>query len=258
MNVFRTVAIVLIALCSKQSFATEERYPEDIGDQLASYIEKSGFSGASLITVGDTVVVHEAFGNANWQFSVPNTTGTRFRIASVTKLFTVVMVMQLLEEGKIDLAGTIGSYLPDYDGEGADIVTVYHLLTATSGLDSFEAKGEEVYESRYTSDEILELYCSGPMYSEPGIGFFYNNADFFILGKIVEQLRGTSYADALKEYLLTPLNMSDTGVITSDRIIDKLAYAYDDVGDPPVFINDPLFYIETTVARAQCIRRCTI
>lgn len=213
-------------------------------EQYESILNESGFNGSAIVQVGSEVVHHGSYGYANMQFDVPNDNNTRFRIASVTKLFTVVMMMQLKERGLVQLDGTIGKYLPRYKGEGRDRVTLYHLLTATSGLTAFDVDGEDVYESKLSSEQILTMYCSGPLIEEPGSRFIYNNADFFILGKIIEEITQKTFDEALSELILKPLKMKDTGLVETQKIIKRLAYAYDDVGKPPVVINDPLFYME--------------
>lgn len=81
----------------------------------------------------------KSFGMANFQFAIPNSPDTKFKIASITKLFTAVLIMQLYEAGKLDINATIRTYLPTYTGEGGDKTTIFHLLTATSGIQNSEA-----------------------------------------------------------------------------------------------------------------------
>ena len=96
----------------------------DFNAFLDSYVRDHKFSGTILIQENDRVQYHNSFGFANRQFSIPNTNKTKYKIASITKLFTSVLIMQLFEQGKVDLNSPIKTYLPDYLGNGADKITI--------------------------------------------------------------------------------------------------------------------------------------
>ena len=139
---------------------------------------------------------------ANLPFKVANTNGTKYKIASITKAFTAVLVLQLLEQGKIDLGKPIRTYLPNYAGGGGGRVTVSQLLNHTSGLPNPDKGttmetalkvGVPMYQRPWTSDQLLTEFCSGDLIAEPGKTFDYNNADYIVLGKILEQLHGSTY-----------------------------------------------------------------
>jgi D-alanyl-D-alanine carboxypeptidase len=115
--------------------------------------------------------------------------------------------------------------LPNYTGEAANKVTVFELLTATSGLENMEKNGDVVYEKRYTTDDILNLYCNGKLENDPGKVFNYNNADFVILGKIVESIYGLNFEQALTENIFYPSNMYNTGLLNY-KVIIGLAQSY--------------------------------
>lgn len=100
----------------------------------AAYAREHGYSGTVLIRQGRQPAYRESFGLANRAFRQPNTPQTRYRIASITKAFTAVLVLQLAEQGKLDLQQTIRHYLPGYSGNGGDRVTLHQLLNHTSGL----------------------------------------------------------------------------------------------------------------------------
>lgn len=221
---------------------------------IDSFARKNNFNGTILIEQNSKAVYKKSFGFANFAFKVPNTTDTKYKVASITKAFTSVLILQLYEEGKIDLETPIITYLPDYKGSAGDKVSVKELLNMTSGirnmddgvtLESALKSGIPQYQLPHTSDEMLASYCSDTLVSKPGTRFDYNNADYIILGKIIERITGKTYEESLKEKILKPLHMSNSGMVSQEKIIDKLAdtYFYRDTSktltnDLPVYISN--------------------
>src|SRR4051812_22876853 len=102
-----------------------------------TFAREHDFSGTILVHESATRKYARSFGSADRAFNVPADSNTRYRIASITKLFTSALILQLRDEGKLDLNGSIRKYLPDYAGEGADDITIHHLLNHTSGLPQY-------------------------------------------------------------------------------------------------------------------------
>lgn len=147
---------------------------------VRQYARAHAFSGTVLVRKGGRTLYHESFGLADRAFGVPVTNGTRFRAASITKAFTAVLVLQLVEQGKVELRAPVSAYLPDYRGEGAGRVSIHHLLNHTSGIENFDQvtsyeaavrTGIESYQLPHTTDELLTKYASGKMVREPGKEF---------------------------------------------------------------------------------------
>jgi CubicO group peptidase (beta-lactamase class C family) len=164
-----------------------------------------------------------------------------------------VLILKLYDEGKIDLNETIGAYLPDYKGEGVNKISIFQLLTATSGLEINEGQengsGESpMYFNYYSIDEIISKYCSGRLINKPGEKWNYNNADYIILGKIIEKISKKSFEDVLSEKILIPLSMTNSGMVANSRVIDNLAYVYQYDQTTKLVSNDPHYYIENYYA----------
>jgi CubicO group peptidase (beta-lactamase class C family) len=181
------------------------------------------------------IVYRGDFGPADRAFGVPVAHDTRFWVASITKTFTAVLVLQLVDEGRLELRAPIRRYLADYAGPGADRVTVHQLLNHTSGLEQYDrvasyeeavAKGMEVYQLPHPPADLLARYASGRLVHAPGTAFDYNNADYVVLGAIVERVTGASYAEALRRRLLDPLGLTATGVMQAQAIVPRLAPTY--------------------------------
>lgn len=220
---------------------------------ITDYTKRHDFNGTILIQQDGKKIYNKSFGIANFQFNIRNTNETKYKIASITKLFTSVLIMQLVEQEKIDLNKSINTYLPNYKGAGAGKVKVFNLLTATSGIESNEKdrRGDGIpamYARPYSTDELLNLFCSGKLENEPGKVWNYNNADYVILGKIIEAIYKKSYEDVLKEKILVPLKMNNIGMFSTTKVIKNLANVYEVNDSTKSIENTPPIYTENYYA----------
>lgn len=190
-----------------------------------AYTQEHRFNGNVLIVQKGKPLFSRSYGLANQEFKTPNSLETKFRVASITKLFTSALIFKSVDEGKLKLDNTIVELLPNYKGEGAQTVNIHQLLTSTSGIEGLESNGDEVYEKKLSSDEILERYASGKLDTIPGTKFSYNNADYIILGKILEEIHQKSFGTLLKEQILSPLELNNTGILDYE-VVDNLATSY--------------------------------
>jgi len=165
-------------------------------DGLFASLAGKDLPGAAVVVLKDGAVVHSrAYGLASIELGVPNTTRTKFRLASVSKSFTALAVLQLVEQGRVSLDDPLAKYVPDF--AGGERITIRHLLTHTAGLPDF-----------MSFDEAKKL----PPDSAPGERLNYSNIGYVTLGRVIEKVTGKSYENHLREAILAPLGMSDTGV----------------------------------------------
>lgn len=226
---------------------------------IESFAREHDFNGTILVQQGSNRLYHAGFGLADRAFSVPADKKTRYRIASITKLFTSALILQLHQEKKIDLTAPIRTYLPDYPGEGGDRVTVHQLLNHTSGIEQWDnvasyqeafEKGVERYQKPIAAKARIGLCCAGKLISTPGTKFNYNNADYFVLGAIIEKLTGKPFEEALADRILKPLGLRDTGMMHWDAIVERLAPTYFFRDDSKTLVNEMPFYHENSYAAA--------
>lgn len=202
---------------------------------IGRYARAHDFSGSVTIEQHGRTIYQGNFGLADRAFGVPVARDTRFHVASITKLFTAVLVLQLVDEGAVDVDAPVERYLPDYPRDIGGRVTVRQLLTHTSGLAQYDritsyeealAKGMEVYQLPHAPAELLARYASGPLVHEPGSTFDYNNADYVVLGHIVERVTGVSFEAALAQRILRPLALTGTGMLHAQSMVARLARTY--------------------------------
>lgn len=240
-------SIIAILTSVLATIATSVTYSQSASYQkiIDSFRSTKNFDGALLVAKGGKTEFLYATGIANRISGSLITTKTKFRLCSITKTFTVALVMKLIEEGKLSLNGTIGQYLSNYKGEAKDKVNLHHLITYSSGIPNCDGgKGLEVYQTSISVDSFISKYCSGNLEFTPGTKFSYDNGGYIILGRIIEKVTGKSYAQNLQNYILTPLGMQSTGLLDNSLISEGFATPYlysDSLGK---FTNDSTFKIE--------------
>jgi CubicO group peptidase (beta-lactamase class C family) len=239
-------AIVLVA---SQYTALAQDHAAKIQEVLALAHKYQQFNGSALVAENGRVVYKGAFGMANIEWGIPNTPDTRFRLGSITKQFTSMLTLQLVEQGKIKLDGKLSDYLPDYRKDIGEKVTIHHLLTHTSGIPSYTGQPgffENVSRNPYKVADFVKKYASGDLEFEPGSKFSYNNSGYFLLGAIIERVTGKPYEQVLKENILDPAGMKNTGYDHHDTIIPKRASGY--IKTPDGYANAP--YLDMSIPYA--------
>jgi CubicO group peptidase (beta-lactamase class C family) len=251
--------LILFALLAAAAAPPPSRQPERLAPAIAAFARAHEFSGTILIRAGGQTLYGRSFGLADRAFAVPAAADTRYRIASITKLFTSVLILQLAQEGRLDLDAPLRAALPDYPGGGGDQVTIHQLLHHLSGIAQWDnvgsyqeafAHGVERYQRPLEPAQLLQLCCAGPLVRTPGSAFDYNNADYFVLGRIVERLTGKSYEEALAERILRPLGLRDTAMLRWHEIVPRLAPTYFWRDDSHALVADMPVYYENWYAAA--------
>jgi CubicO group peptidase (beta-lactamase class C family) len=215
-----------------------------IDDLVNQYVVDRQFMGSVLVADKGEVVFAKGYGLADVEQNIPNTPETKFMIGSITKQFTAMLVTQLIEKGKLRLDNAISDFLPNFPKDIGGRITVEMLLCHTSGLPFPE--GIEKYYYVSTKDEYLREFLKQlseeGLRFEPGQGYGYSNAGYFILGLIVEKVTGKTYEEVLQEQILKPLGMSDTGCGRKDLVLENKACSYQKLPDRYITWNNTLSY----------------
>lgn len=189
---------------------------------------KNDAPGAAILVAKDNKILYKkAFGKASLELDVPMITDMVFQIGSITKQFTAIAILKLLEQGKLSLEDDIKKYIPDYPSHGNKI-TLHHLLNQTSGIKellSIESK-ENVPYKNYKPLELIEIFKNQPMQFKPGEKWSYSNSNYSILGYIIEKASGLTYNGFLQEYIFKPAGMSYSTDGNNDNIIKNRIPGY--------------------------------
>jgi CubicO group peptidase (beta-lactamase class C family) len=167
------------------------------------------------------VVSQVAKGYANFQFAVPVASDTRFPIASLTKLFTAVLTLQLVEQGRLRLDTPAAAFLPDLP-VACRAVTMGELLTHHAGLQNEPLRA---YQTQYAPAAFVQQFVARDE-RVPKPAFRYNNVDYVLLTRLLEVATQQPYAQLVQANILAPLGMHDSGALNEARVIPRLAYGY--------------------------------
>lgn len=199
--------------------------------RLPELLEKYGVPSAGWAVLHDGEVVDGAAGVLHLGTGVTATADSIYQIGSITKLWTSSLVMQLVDEGLVDLEEPVRTYVPDFvvaDEDAAARITVRQLLSHTAGFEG------DIFTDTGVGDDCIEKYVATlaevPQLFPPGEQFSYNNAGYCLLGRLVEVVRGTTYDDALREHLVAPLGLSHTAVSVYEAIMHRVAMGHVEAG----------------------------
>lgn len=173
---------------------------------------KANAPGATIIVTFDgTPMFRQAYGMAsivNEEAMRPEST---MRLGSISKQFTAVAILMLVEEGKLSLSDSLVKFFPDYPAQGRQI-TVEHLLTHSSGIVSYTDKQD--FDAHIATDltvtEMIDSFKNDPLEFAPGTAFNYSNSGYFLLGALIEKISGLSYAKFVEQRIFVPLGMNST------------------------------------------------
>ncbi len=217
----------------------------DTLDRLEQYFreleEKDAYSGVVLITQGDRQLFAGAYGYANRAWKIKNSLEIRFDTASITKLFTAVAVLQLIERGLLSFETRVFESLGLEDTAISPQVNVYHLLTHTSGIaDDAEEEDGESYEKIWRDKpnysvtrtvDFLPQFIHKPANFEPGQGCRYNNCGYVLLGLLVEKVTGVEYRDYVRQNVFQRAGMLDSDFLHLGQVNEKVAEGCDPIRD---------------------------
>ncbi len=221
------------AVCSPGLASLDSTF-QRIEREVEEVIRREAIPGAAAgIACGDSLVWSRGFGTLAANDTESVTVSTRFRIASVTKVFTAVAVMKLWEEGRLGLDDPVVRYLPWFrvrrpPSVGSDPVTIRQLLTHTSGLPPNSSVTDFARLYQPARREAIAALPSQALVSAPGTTYAYSNLGYGVLGDLVSTVSGVSYAEFLRREILVPLGMSTT--LVHPRPTDHVAWGSGPLG----------------------------
>jgi CubicO group peptidase (beta-lactamase class C family) len=204
---------------------------QDISRELDSLMEaqfKANEPGAvALVVKNGNPIYRKAFGMADLEHNIQMTPEHVFGIGSMTKQFTAVSILMLMEQGSLSLMDTITKYIASYPNQG-HVITIHHLLTHTSGIKSYTEleKWRKIWRNDLTTQEMIDVFKAEPMDFAPGEAWHYSNSGYFLLGVIIEKVAGMSYGEFVEKKIFEPLGMKNTYYGSRSRIISNRAMGY--------------------------------
>jgi CubicO group peptidase (beta-lactamase class C family) len=222
-----------------------------LGERLPRLLVEHRVPGAAWAVLRGDQVVDGAAGLLSKATGVEATADSVFQIGSVTKLWTSTLVMQLADEGMVDLDRPVRGYLPEFriaDDEAAERITVRQLLNHTAGFEG------DIFTDTGVGDDCLEKYVATlhevPQLFPPGEQFSYNNAGFCVLGRLVEVLRGKPYDACLREHLIAPLGLTHTAPSPYEAIMFRAAMGHIELEPGAGYVPAPVWAMARSNAPA--------
>jgi CubicO group peptidase (beta-lactamase class C family) len=185
---------------------------EGIEKFIQSFVDTAHFQGTVLIAQGDSIIHQAAYGMFDVENMIPNTINTQFLIGSLTKSFVGVSIMQLVEQGLVDLHAQLQTYLPNLKHELAEGLTVHHLLKQQSGLASSFDDLTDFDIMDITPDELLVIINKSKRSFKAGERHEYSNINYTLLALVIESVTGKKYQGYLQEKTFSHAGMGNTGM----------------------------------------------
>jgi CubicO group peptidase (beta-lactamase class C family) len=214
------------------------KFIQQISRLLDEKSQANAFSGVVHIQQGDQVLFQRAYGYADRNWQIPNQVETRFRIASISKMFTAVAVLQLVQKGKIALDTRITDLLELENTQIPVQVNLYHLLTMTAGIaDWFDESGDweanwqelrtkhPLYLLRENRD-YLPLFIDQKAEFPPGSKHKYSGSSYILLGLVIEKVSRKSYKEFVRQNIFKRANMRNSDFLALDEVTSNVAGGY--------------------------------
>lgn len=198
-----------------------------VDEFMNAEVKVNGFTGAVLLARKGVPVVAKGLAMANVEWQIPNTPQTKFRLGSITKQFTSMAILQLQQMGKLAVQDSVCQHLTPCP-DAWKPVTIHHLLTHTSGIPSYTGSpnyGRTMMMPK-TTEDMIAGFRDLPLEFTPGEQYKYNNSGYFLLGVIAEKVAGKKYDEIVRDQILKPVGMADTGYDYSQTILPKRAAGY--------------------------------
>lgn len=240
-------AFVVAAVPVTAQVPSDSEVVTQVDALVAKALTQPGAVGFSVaIARGDQIILSKGYGLAEAEHDVVANADTLFRIGSITKQYTAAAIMKLIEQGKMTLDDDMTKYLPKYPTQG-NTVTIRNLLNHTSGIQSYTEDDtfmERRTANELTHDEMLAEFQDDPFDFKPGEKQSYNNSAYYLLGMIIENVSGKTYADYLQDEFFTPLGLKHSRYDSSSEVIKNRAQGYafrqgQLINDKPIAMSIP-------------------
>jgi len=224
-------SVAALAAPPEGQVTDRDRLVERLDSAAKAHADHEMVAGVSVAVVrgADTLLLSGyGFVDLEWGVYTPRDGTASYEIGSVTKQFTAASVLQLVEDGRLDLDTDMSEYLPEFDTQGRQI-PLRRLLDHTSGIRGYTEMPifGELAMKDLPRDTLVSLVEKGPFDFEPGTALIYNNSAYFLLGLIIEKVSGQPYEEYVRDHLFGPLGMADSYYCSESAIRPGRAHGYD-------------------------------
>jgi CubicO group peptidase (beta-lactamase class C family) len=220
------VLIILLLIISTAALSAGTAKSEKIDKIMKEYHDARHLNGVVLVGEKGKIIYKKACGYADFAWGIKNRVDTKFRIYSISKQFTAMIIMQFAQKGKIDLDESITTYLPYYRKDTGGKITVHNMLTHSHGIPDPPMDSMPLIITASSDETIKKYFSSDPMF-EPGEKFSYSGVGgYTILGAIAEKVSGKTMKELLQERIFDPLEMKNSHYYDVRTVIERKAVDY--------------------------------
>lgn len=219
------VTLLLLLFSSSVQTATETNDKQLAIDNIVqAYEDVYGFSGTIKVVSNTTSIIEKSYGKADRAENTLNTPEHRFSINSISKTFTALAILLLVDDGKLSLDKPLEMYLPKITSDWASTVTIEHLVTHTSGLP--RESGIQPEDNLTFNQQIDKYVAHQQLLFAPGERHAYSNSGYILLGAVIEHMSGMSYSEFIYSRIIKPLKLHNTGVYRGLNVVENQAVPY--------------------------------
>lgn len=228
---------------STSTLTADAQLADQIGAALSGLAEQGSLSGSVLIAKDGQVLLSRGYGLANKEAKLPNTPATKFHLGSLTKQFTAMAILLLQKQGKLNVQDLICKYIEDCP-QAWQQVAIHQLLIHTSGIHEINdtAGIREFALHPATPLQLIARFRDLPLDFPPGAKYSYTNSGYILLGYIIENVSGQSYATFMQENIFDPLQMKNSGYDDDQHTGPDHAVGYKDATTPAYFVDKSIAY----------------
>jgi CubicO group peptidase (beta-lactamase class C family) len=220
-------ALLALAACGRAADVSDAEVAARADAYMQARVAAGTFNGTVLLVRGGRTLFVRGYGFANEEARVRNDAATRFATASITKTFTAALVMKLRQEGRLELEDPLCRHLVPCPSHWQP-VTLSHLLTHKTGIPDYARTADfprKMHERR-SIEQLIAEFRDRPLEFAPGAKHSYSNSNYVLLGAVLEKVAGKPYGVLLREKILVPLGMRDSGIEDGDGSSPLLAIGY--------------------------------
>jgi CubicO group peptidase (beta-lactamase class C family) len=221
------ILIIILSACGRLHAQEKAKKLDEV---MQTYHRYNMFDGAVLVAENGKVLYKNAFGMANREWNIPNTTDTRFMIGSISKPLTSILTLIQVQKGLIQLDKTVSDYLPEFSNKNGARITIRQLMNHSSGMPNYDIMKDffpKISRQYFDREQYIKLFIDSSLVFEPGSGYYYSSWGYFTLGYILERVSGRSYAQLMKEDLFDKVGMKSSGSYFHTQVVPKRATGYD-------------------------------
>ncbi len=211
--------LLFFVFCSGLIFGQVKFSVPEMDSLIMPLVSDTTFNGCILVGDTQSVLFKKAYGYANFELSVPNSTEYVFNVASITKQFTGAGILLLNLQNKLSINDTLYKYLPNFPN--AKKITIENLLTHRSGIPTYnDFPSYELFKLKHANlQEVIDWIKKDAIFGEPDDKFVYSNSNYAILAYIIEKVSKQSYPEFIRENFFIPAQMNNTGNFSRTEIV---------------------------------------